>query len=404
MMLHQHDGVIRDETQEARPEGDGILALKSMLSEAASYRATEVQLEPDGEELAVRYTIDGVAHNYSPVPAELKDLLLATVTSVAGIEPGTRPRPQKGSFSGEFPTLGKTISFQASVSPAEKGRRVHLAMEDGVRVSLPIEQVGMTERMVSQVSRLAEASRGMLLVAGPSAGGKTTTLYAILGTMDVFQRNVMTLECPVEHQLQNVNQTACEVPEGPEFVNRLRSLFRQAPDVMMVGELRDGDTATLALRSAGEEHLVFSSLEAVDAVGAIFRLAELGVGPAAMASALTAILAQRLVRVLCPQCKVPYKPKRELLERLKLPSPEIGVFYRSAGCPACAGTGFFGRTGIFELLVANDELRGLMRSQPSATRLRDAATKAGMVPLYQAGLEKVIAGVTSIKEMLRVLK
>jgi len=402
--LQQHDGVVRDDLREGRAEAEAITAVKAMLGEAVAFRASDIHLEPRADQMAVRYRIDGMLHSYSPFPTEVGGAIVNAIKVLAGMDIATRRRPQDGSFSAQFPTLSKDVDFRVSTTPSVHGETMVIRVLDRVRSFLRIDQLGMSERMVTQVTRLAEATRGMLLLAGPTGCGKTTTLYAILGTMDVFQRNIMTLENPVEYRLDNVTQIPIEEGGGIQFANALRSVVRQDPDVIMVGEIRDRETAEVSLESVMTGHLVLSSVHAPDAVGTTFRLLNLGVDGAALASGLTAALSQRLVRVLCQQCKVPYKPKAELLERLKLRPGKIGVFYRGGGCPACAGTGFHGRTGIFELLVLNDEIRELIRSRPSVTMLRDAATKAGMVPLYKAGLQKVIAGVTSIKEMLRVIK
>ncbi len=404
VILQQHDGVVRDGVLEGRTEAEPTRAVKSMLGEAVAFRASDVHLEPKADQMGVRYRIDGMLHSYTPFPSDIGSSVINTIKVLAGMDIATRRRPQDGSFSAQFPTLSKSVDFRVATSPSIHGETMVVRVLDRDRASLHIEQLGMTDRMVAQVTRLAEATRGMLLIVGPTGCGKTTTLYALMGTMDVFQRNVMTLENPVEYRLDNVTQIPVEEKGGLQFANSLRSVVRQDPDVIMVGEVRDRDTAEVALESVMTGHLVLSSVHAPDAVGTIFRLLDLGVDAATLGSGLTASLSQRLVRLLCKQCRVPYKPKGELLARLKLQTGTIGVFYRPAGCPACAGTGFYGRTGIFELLVLNDAIRELIRGRPSVSMLRDAAAKAGMIPLYQAGLQKVVAGVTSIKEMLRVIK
>jgi len=404
VLLRQHDGVVRDDAQVGRVESEAVKTLKAMLGEAVSFRASDIHLEPKPDQIGVRYRIDGMLHSFEPFPREVGTAVINAVKVLAGMDIATRRRPQDGSFSAEFPTLGRNVDFRVATSPSVHGETMVIRVLDRERSYLRIDQLGMSERMVNQVTRLAEATRGMLLVAGPTGCGKTTTLYAILGTMDVYQRNIMTLENPIEYRLDNVTQIPIEEKGEVQFANALRSVVRQDPDVIMVGEIRDRETAEVALESVMTGHLVLSTVHAPDAVGSIFRLLNLGVDPAALASGLTATLSQRLVRILCNQCKVPYRPKAELLERLRIKPGKVRVFYRAAGCPACAGTGYFGRTGIFELLVLNDEIRELIRTRPSMTMLRDAAAKAGMVPLYQAGLSKVIQGVTSIKEMLRVIK
>ena len=404
VVLQQHDGVVREEARVGRVEPEAIRTVKATLGEAVSFRASDIHLEPRPEQIGVRYRIDGMLHSYQPFPREVGTAVINAIKVLSGMDIAIRRKPQDGNFSAQFPTLGRNVDFRVAISPSVHGETMVIRVLDRERSFMRIEQLGMSERMTKQVSRLAEATRGMLLVAGPTGCGKTTTLYAVLGTMDVYQRNIMTLENPVEYRLDNVTQIPIAEKGEVQFANALRSVVRQDPDVIMVGEIRDRETAEVALESVMTGHLVLSTIHAPDAVGTVFRMLNLGVDPTILASGVTATLSQRLVRILCNQCKVPYKPKAELLRRLRLRPGKIGVFYRAAGCPACAGTGYFGRVGIFELLVLNDEVRELIRTQPSMTMLRDAATKAGMVPLYQAGLRKVIEGVTSIKEMLRVIR
>jgi general secretion pathway protein E len=405
VILRQHDGVVRDETQqEGRVEADAILAGKSMLGEAVSFRASDIHIEPKTEQIGVRYRIDGMLHSYTPFPNEVGTAVINAIKVLSGMDIAVRRRPQDGSFSAEFPSLHKSADFRVSTSPSVLGETMVIRILDRERAFLRIGQLGMGDRMVGQITRLAEATRGMLLIAGPTGAGKTTSLYGILGTIDVYQRNVMTLENPVEYRLENVTQISVEERGGVQFASALRSVVRQDPDVIMVGEIRDRDTAEVALDAVTTGHLVLSTVHAPDVVGSVFRLIQLGVDPATLAANLTSAMTQRLVRVLCASCKVPYKPKDDLVTRLHLQPAKVNVFYRAAGCPACAGTGFYGRTGIFELLVLNDEVREQIRRQPSVTMLRDAATKAGMVSLYEAGLQKVIEGATSVKEMLRIIK
>jgi type II secretory ATPase GspE/PulE/Tfp pilus assembly ATPase PilB-like protein len=258
----------------------------------------------------------------------------------------------------------------------------------------------------------------MLIVCGPTGAGKSTTLYSALNRIDRYQKNVITIENPVECQVGNVTQIEVNLKTGKTFAAELRSILRQDPDVIMIGEVRDSETAEIACQAAQTGHMVFTTLHANDAVTAMIRLLDLGVQPATMASAISAVLAQRLVRVLCPKCKVRYKPNPDMLRKANLPIDKIKHFYRPPegnerpvdeegqphDCPYCGGTGYRGRTGIFELLVINDRLRELIRDNPNINAIKQEAVKSGLKYLQEDGLRQVIAGKTSIQELLRVCK
>jgi len=286
-----------------------------------------------------------------------------------------------------------------------------------------LSQIGMRDKMREQIRGLVKQPHGMFIVCGPTGAGKSTTLYACLNEIDRFQQNIITVENPVEYQLENVTQIEVNPKAGKTFAGELRSILRQDPDVIMIGEIRDQETAEIACQAALTGHMVFTTLHANDTVTAIGRLLDLEVQPFMIASALTAVLGQRLVRLLCPKCKVRYKPNPELLRKANLPADKIKFFYRphnrsengdGAGetdgegqvsvCPNCLGTGYHKRTGIFELLVINDRLRELIRDNPNVNAIKQEAVKSGMRYLYEDGLRQVIEGKTSINELLRVSK
>jgi type II secretory ATPase GspE/PulE/Tfp pilus assembly ATPase PilB-like protein len=249
----------------------------------------------------------------------------------------------------------------------------------------------------------------MFLCCGPTGSGKTTTLYACLREIDRFQKNIITVEDPIEYHLDNITQMEINTKSGQTFAGSLRSILRQDPDVIMIGEIRDQETATIACQAATTGHMVFSTVHANDTVTALFRLLDLGVEPFMIASALTAVLGQRLVRVLCEGCKEPYKPKPEFLKKANLPADKVEYFYRRPTepqqvCPQCGGTGYLGRTGIFELLVLTDAMRDMIRENPSINAIKAEARKNGMFYLQEDGLRQVIQGKTSIDELLRVVK
>jgi type II secretory ATPase GspE/PulE/Tfp pilus assembly ATPase PilB-like protein len=263
--------------------------------------------------------------------------------------------------------------------------------------------------MVTAIREVVTQPHGMFLCCGPTGSGKSTTLYACLREIDRYQKNIITIEDPIEYHLDNITQLEINTKSGQTFAQSLRSVLRQDPDVIMIGEIRDQETATIACQAANTGHMVFSTVHSNDAITALFRLLDLGVEPFMIASALSAVLAQRLVRSLCETCKEPYKPKPEFLQKANLPVEKVDLFYRPPEapqqvCPACGGTGYLGRTGIFELLVITDPIRELIRENPSLNAIKAEARKAGMIYLQEDGLRQVIQGKTSIKELLRVVK
>ena len=250
---------------------------------------------------------------------------------------------------------------------------------------------------------------GMFLCCGPTGSGKSTTLYAALREIDRYQRNIITVEDPIEYHMDNITQMEVNTKAGQTFATSLRSILRQDPDVIMIGEIRDQETATIACQAANTGHMVFSTVHSNDAVTALFRLLDLGVEPFMIASALTGVLGQRLVRILCEACKEPYKPKPEFLKKANLPADKVDVFYRRPEnpeqvCQQCGGTGYFGRTGIYELLVITEPMREMLRENPSINKIKAEARKSGMIYLQEDGLRQVIQGRTSIEELLRVVK
>jgi len=284
------------------------------------------------------------------------------------------------------------------------GEKMALRLLDKDEALLKLEGLGMSRKMEERVGQIAQQPHGLLIVSGPTGSGKTTTLYACLREIDAYQRNIVTLENPVEYHLDNISQRAIDVKSGLTFAESLRSTLRQDPDVIMVGEVRDHETAEIAMQAATTGHMVFTSLHATDTVSSLFRLINLGLESYMIATSVTAVLSQRLVRVLCEECKEPYKPKPEWLRKANLPPDKIDVFYKAVGCEACRGTGYRGRTGIFELMAVSDRIREILRERPSINAIKAEARKAGMLYLQEEGLKKVITGVTSITELLRVTK
>jgi type II secretory ATPase GspE/PulE/Tfp pilus assembly ATPase PilB-like protein len=306
----------------------------------------------------------------------------------------------------------RQVDFRVATAGSVVGEKLVLRILDPARQVVSLTRVGMREHLRKQIRALVTQPHGLFIVCGPTGAGKSTTLYACLAEIDRFQKNVITIENPVEYHIDNVTQIEINPKAGKTFATELRSILRQDPDVIYIGEIRDQETAEIACQAAQTGHMVFTTLHANDTVTAVARLVDLGVQPFMVANALSAVLGQRLVRVLCPNCKQRYKPNSDLLRKANLPADKIKYFYRppeksndpDSQCPVCLGTGYRGRTGVFELLEITDPIREMVRENPNFNAIRQQAVKQGMKYLQEDGLRQVIEGKTSIQELLRVCK
>ncbi|MDR3621673.1 MAG: GspE/PulE family protein [Paludisphaera borealis] len=388
-------------------ESRSFMAAKELVYDAVLRRASDIHLEPTSEQLSVRYRIDGILHAAEPFDRPTGDAVVNLIKVLCAMDISEKRKPQDGSFGAKL--QNRDLDFRVSTSGSKAGEKLVMRILDNSSAVTKMEDLGMRPKLVEQARSLVTQPHGMFLCCGPTGSGKSTTLYAALREIDRYQRNIITVEDPIEYQLDNVTQMEINTKSGQTFATSLRSILRQDPDVIMVGEIRDQETATIACQAANTGHMVFSTVHSNDAVTALFRLLDLGVEPFMIASALTAVLGQRLVRLLCEACKEPYKPKPEFLKKANLPADKVDVFYRRPEnpeqvCPQCGGTGYFGRAGIFELLVITEPIRDLLRENPSLTKIKAEARKSGMIYLQEDGLRQVIQGRTSIEELLRVVK
>lgn len=388
-------------------ESRSFMAAKELVYDAVLRRSTDIHLEPTAEQLSVRYRIDGILHAAEPFDRPTGDAVINVFKVLAAMDISERRKPQDGSFGAKL--QGRDVDFRVATSGSKSGEKLVMRILDNTAAVSKLEDLGMRPKLVEQVRGLATQPHGMFLCCGPTGSGKSTTLYAALREIDRYQRNIITVEDPIEYQLDNVTQMEVNTKAGQTFATSLRSILRQDPDVIMIGEIRDQETATIACQAANTGHMVFSTVHSNDAVTALFRLLDLGVEPFMIASALSAVMAQRLVRLLCDACKEPYKPKPEFLKKANLPADKVDVFYRRPEnpeqvCPQCGGTGYFGRAGIFELLVITEPIREMLRENPSLTKIKAEARRSGMIYLQEDGLRQVIQGRTSIEELLRVVK
>jgi type II secretory ATPase GspE/PulE/Tfp pilus assembly ATPase PilB-like protein len=402
-------------------ESKGYQAALGMVHEALTSRATDIHLEPTREEMTVRFRIDGILQPAAPFGRTMGDAVLNIFKVLGALDITEKRKPQDGSFSAE--AEGRRVDFRLATAGSVAGEKMVMRILDREGAIMDLAKLGMRPSMREQIHEIVTQPHGLFVVCGPTGAGKSTTLYACLEEIDRHQKNVITVENPVEYHIDNVTQIEVNPKAGKTFASELRSILRQDPDVIYIGEIRDQETAEIACQAAQTGHMVFTTLHANDTVTAIARLIDLGVAPFLIASSLTAVLGQRLVRVLCPRCKVKYKPNPDVLRKANLPAAQIKHFYRAtetvkheesveedwgdeagAPCAECGGRGYHGRTGIFEMLVVNDRMRELVRENPNLTAIRQEAARAGMKTIQEDGLRQVISGLTSIQELLRVCK
>jgi general secretion pathway protein E len=387
---------------DASDEGPIIRFVNSMLTQAYKERASDIHIEPFETELVVRYRIDGILYEVLRPPAKAQASISSRVKIMANLNIAEKRLPQDGRFGVRI--AGKDVDVRVSTLPTAFGERIVLRLLDKSSNVLTLKEIGMGPELLQQVHGMIRKSHGIFLVTGPTGSGKTTTLYAALSVLNSREKNIITVEDPIEYQLDGVGQIQVNPKIDLTFAAGLRSILRQDPDIIMVGEIRDRETAEIAVQSALTGHMVFSTLHTNDAAGALTRLVEMGIEPFLAASSIVGILAQRLVRKLCPHCREAYQPSPELLREAGLSQelPADGMLYRSVGCDQCMDIGYRGRCGIYELLTIDDKVRDLLLQNQDAGAIKRASVAAGMTSLREAGIVKALAGETSIEEVLRV--
>jgi len=388
---------------ESDDEAPIIRLVNSLLFQAAKDRASDIHIEPYERDLAVRFRIDGVLYDILSPPKRFQPVIISRVKIMAGLNIAEKRLPQDGRI--RIRLAGKDIDIRVSIVPTAFGERVVMRLLDKATTVLKLEELGLAGIKLDLVNKLIKQSHGILLVTGPTGSGKTTTLYAGLSVINTIDKNIITIEDPIEYQLHGIGQIQVNPKIELTFASGLRSILRQDPDVIMVGEIRDLETAEIAIQAALTGHLVFSTLHTNDSFGAMTRLLDMGIEPFLVSSSVIAVMAQRLVRRVCPSCREPYQPTREEMEELGIsPQRMLGktVYKPGEGCTQCKRTGYRGRTGIHELLVVDDEIRSLVMKSADAATIRRAATAKGMNTLREDGADKVVEGITTIEEILRV--
>ena len=375
-----------------------IRHVNQILARAVDARASDIHIEPGASRLVVRYRIDGAMQEVDPPPLRLRDAVVSRIKIMAKLNIAERRLPQDGRMSASV--RGTEIDFRVSTLPTVHGESVVIRVLDREQVSLDFAALGFDDHALAELNRILALPFGILLVTGPTGSGKTTTLYAALKSLNTPERKLMTIEDPVEYQLDGVNQVQVQPQIGLTFAWALRSFLRQNPNIVMVGEIRDLETAQVAVQVALTGHMILSTLHTNDAASGVTRLLDMGVEDYLIVSTVNAILAQRLVRTLCTACREPYEMPLELSTRLGLALTEPGTFFRPTGCPACGGTGFFGRTTILEILPMTDIVRRLVLDRAASGDIRSAAIAAGMRTMLAHGLTKAEQGITTIEEVL----
>ncbi len=381
-----------------------IRFVNQVLTEAIELRATDVHFEPFEDELSVRYRVDGVLQE-ATIPHEVRQFQAAIVSRLkilSRLDIAEKRLPQDGRI--KLMMDGREIDVRVSVIPMLHGEAVVLRLLDRSAALLGLEGLGMSVADETALARICELPHGIVLVTGPTGSGKTTTLYAALSRINDVQRKIITIEDPIEYHLRGINQIQVAGKAGLSFARGLRSILRHDPDVILVGEIRDIETAEIAVQASLTGHLVFSTLHTNDAPGAVTRLVDMGVEPYLVASSLEAVLAQRLVRLICPACKESYEPTEPQALVTTFGPPAPSELYRGVGCRECQGTGYRGRTGVFELMPISEGVRRLILQRASAGDVRELALQEGMLSLRRDGWRHVLAGRTTVEEVLRVTK
>jgi general secretion pathway protein E len=387
---------------DASDEAPIIRFVNSLITQGYKERASDIHIEPFERELVVRYRIDGILYQVLQPPLKAHAGIVSRIKIMSQLNIAEKRLPQDGRF--RVRVAGRDIDIRVSTLPTAFGERVVLRLLDKTSNILSLEEIGLGSSLLRQFEGMINKNHGIFLVTGPTGSGKTTTLYAALTRLNSREKNIITVEDPIEYQLPGVGQIQVNPKIDLTFANGLRSILRQDPDIIMVGEIRDRETAEIAVQSALTGHMVFSTLHTNNAAGALTRLVEMGIEPFLAASSIVGILAQRLVRRICPHCKEAIAPPTELLDQLgdECTLPASPQFYQGRGCSRCMDIGYWGRSGIYELLPVDETVRDLLMQDKDATAIKQAAMRRGMQTLRAAGVARALEGLTSLEEILRV--
>jgi type IV pilus assembly protein PilB len=377
-----------------------VKLVDTIISEALKNRASDIHFEPFLDRVRIRYRIDGVLNEFFTVPKKIQNALVARLKIMSNLDITQRRLPQDGRF--KVRCEEKEIDFRVSVLPTSFGGKIVLRALDKANLSIGLDRLGFLPGPLEAFKEAIVKPYGMILLTGPTGCGKSTTLYSILNQLNTMDRNIITVEDPVEYQVERITQIPVKAEIGLTFASGLRSLLRQSPDVIMVGEIRDGETADIAIKAALTGELVLSTVHTNDAASAITRLVDMGVEPFLVSSSIILIAAQRLCRRICSNCKEPYKVPDEVLQKIGLKVPAGTKFYHGKGCPKCNQTGYYGRMGTLEVLLVDQTVREMIIRGATSSEIKEYACKHGMKTLRENGLEKFIRGETTLEEVLRM--
>jgi general secretion pathway protein E len=377
-----------------------IRLVNTLFSQAVKDRASDIHIEPFETSMLVRFRVDGVLKEIIKPPKRFQNTIVSRVKIMAGLNIAEKRLPQDGRI--RLKIAGKDIDVRVSTVPTTYGERIVMRLLDRSSVLRDLDTIGFSPRNYAVISQLITKSHGIILVTGPTGSGKTSTLYGCLAKINSPDLNILTIEDPVEYQLKGIGQVQVNSKINLSFAGGLRSFLRQDPDVIMVGEIRDKETAEIAIQASLTGHLVLSTVHTNDAPGAVTRLVDMGVEPFLVASSLIGVLAQRLVRTICAKCKHEYVPTAEEVRGIGLDPAKVRKLYKGAGCKTCQGTGYQGRTGIYELMLIDDEVRALILKNVDSSTIKNKAREHGMVSLRDDGADKVVQGITTAEEVSRV--
>ena len=392
-----HD--LADDLDDQEDQAPVVRLVKAILMGAINAGTSDVHLEPYQPEMRVRYRVDGQLQPVMTIPNHIEESVVARIKVMADMDTTENRRPQDGQLSIE--EAGGRVNFRVSTIPTVSGEKVVMRLLDENSRSFTLDNLGLNERDLKAVQALIDKPHGMIVVTGPTGSGKSTTMYSVLATLNCESRNIVTVEDPVEYRLPGINQVASDNDHGLGFANALKYIMRQDPDVIMVGEIRDHETATTAVQAALTGHLLISTLHTNDAVGSVARLADLGIDNFKTGGSLLGAVAQRLLRAICPHCKETVEPNQHYLRSLNHAieiSPDT-IFYAGRGCKKCLGTGYLGRIPIYEIMTVTPALAFAIEQGLPTTKLREIAINEGMVELATAGIEQVVAGKTTVEEV-----
>ena len=379
-----------------------IKLVNHMISQSVKARASDIHIEPFQDSIKVRYRIDGILYNMISPPRWIQSALVSRIKVMADMNIAEKRVPQDGRL--DVRIGDQEIDIRVSTVPTSFGERLVLRLLNKSRALLELSHFGISPENYAMLNKLIRLNNGIVLVTGPTGSGKTTTLYAALSVINSPDKNIITIEDPVEYKLKGIGQIQVNRKIGVTFAKGLRSIVRQDPDVILVGEIRDLETSQVAIQSALTGHLVFSTLHTNDAPSAVTRLVDLGVEPYLITSSVKAVIAQRLVRTLCPKCREPYSLREGDIKGFRINQTDLvgKTVYRAVGCPDCFNTGYSGRQAIFEIMEVNDALKLVILSTSDANAIKAEALEQGMTPLRHCGIEKLLEGVTTVEEVMRV--